>query len=79
MQTDPIRQVRALYEWLDEPVSEEFATAMRVWWEENAERREANVHPAPETFGLDLDDVRRRFASYCARTAEWTRSKETSR
>jgi hypothetical protein len=67
VQADPIGQVRELYDWLDEPVTEEFEEGMRRWWKENAEQREVNVHPEPEDFGLDLDTVRAGFAPYTAR------------
>jgi hypothetical protein len=72
MQADPIGEVRRLYEWLGEPVTEEFETGMKRWWAENAENREQNIHPEPEVFGLDLDGVRGRFAAYTARMADWT-------
>jgi hypothetical protein len=72
MQADPIGEVRRLYEWLGEPVTTEFETGMKRWWAENAENREQNVHPEPEAFGLDLDEVRTRFATYTARMHEWT-------
>jgi len=71
MQADPIREVRGLYAWLGEPVGDEFETGMRAWWRENGERREANVHPDPAAFGLDLDEVRRRFRDYIVRMDEW--------
>jgi hypothetical protein len=72
VQSDPIGQVRGLYAWLDEPVTDAFEAGMRTWWTSNAERREENVHPDPAEFGLDLDDVRRRFAAYVARYPAWT-------
>jgi hypothetical protein len=72
MQRDPIGEVRALYEWLDEPVTPDFEDGMRRWWARHAETREANIHPPPETFGMDLDDVRARFAGYTDRMQEWT-------
>jgi hypothetical protein len=45
---------------------------MKRWWADNAEQREANIHPDPEEFGLDLDEVRVRFAAYTARVHDWT-------
>ena len=72
MQRDPIGQVRALYAWLGEPVSDEFEAGMARWWQEHAEHREQNVHPDPEAFGLDLAEVGARFAGYRARMVEWT-------
>jgi len=71
MQADPIGEVRRLYDWLGEPVSPEFEAGMKRWWAENAERREENVHPEPELFGLDLDEVRTRFAPYTTRMHDW--------
>ena len=72
VQRDPIKEVRDLYDWLGEPVTDEFATGMARWWHAHAENREENIHPDPSTFGLDLDDVRNRFAVYTARMREWT-------
>jgi hypothetical protein len=54
-------------------VSAEFEDGMRRWWAENAANREENVHPEPEAFGLDLDEVRARFAPYARRLDDWTR------
>jgi hypothetical protein len=72
MQADPIGEVGRLYDWLGEPVSPEFEAGMKRWWADNAEQREENVHPEPEAFGLDLDEVRARFAAYTARMQDWT-------
>lgn len=67
MQSDPIGQVRGLYEWLGEPVTDEFARGMRAWWHENSEQREKTQHPKPEEFGLDLAALRPMFAEYTRR------------
>lgn len=72
VQRDPIGEVRRLYEWLDEPVTEEFEQGMARWWREHAETRAANVHPEPASFGLDLEHVRPRFAKYVERMEQWT-------
>ena len=72
MQADPIGEVRGLYAWLGEPVSDAFESGMRRWWEENAENREPSSHSGPEVYGLDLDDVRPKFADYVERVAGWT-------
>ena len=55
MQADPIGEVRGLYAWLGEPVTDEFEAGMRRWWTANAENREPGAHSDPATFGLDLD------------------------
>ncbi len=67
MQQDPIGEVRGLYSWLGEPVSDEFEAGMQRWWHENAETRQASVHPDPATFGINLDEVRPLFADYINR------------
>jgi hypothetical protein len=72
VQRDPIGEVRGLYEWLGEPVTEEFEQGMARWWRENAETRTPNVHPQPETFGIDLERVRPLFAKYVERMEQWT-------
>lgn len=72
MQADPLGEIGRLYGWLGEPVTPAFEAGMKRWWAENAEHREHNVHPPPETFGLDLDEVRTRFAPYTTRMHDWT-------
>jgi hypothetical protein len=46
---------------------------MAQWWAEHAEHREMNIHPEPAAVGLDLDEVRARFADYTNRMQDWTR------
>ena len=72
MQADPIGEVRGLYDWLGEPIGDEFESGMRRWWKSNAENREPSTHPDPAAFGLDLDRVRPLFAEYAARAVRWT-------
>ena len=36
------------------------------------DERDENVHPDASEFGLDLDEVRSRFATYTTRANEWT-------
>jgi hypothetical protein len=74
MQRDPIGEIRGLYAWLGEPVTEVFEDGMRRWWQENTEQREQNVHPDPAAFGIDLDQVRPLFAGYTAHMERWTAS-----
>ncbi len=64
MQADPIGEVRRLYAWLGEPVTEEFEARMRGWWAGNADNREPHPKAEPAAFGLDLDEIRPRFADY---------------
>ena len=72
MLRDPVGEVRALYEWLGQPVTSVFEERMRTWWEVNAENREAASHSALSDYGLDSDDVRPLFADYVARAEKWT-------
>jgi len=74
MQRDPVGEVRGLYDWLGEPVSETFEAGMIRWWTDNAENREPSVYLDAATYGLDLDQVRPLFADYSARMASWTRN-----
>jgi hypothetical protein len=73
MQADPIGEIRGLYDWLGQPVTAEFELGMKAWWSANAEHRDANVHPDPSEFDLDLDAVRARFAGYTERMHDWIR------
>jgi len=71
MHADPIGEIRRLYDWLGEPVTQEFESGMRAWWESSGEAG-PNAHPDPAAFGLRLDEVRALFADYTARMSGWT-------
>lgn len=64
MQADPIGEVKRLYRWLGESVTERFEAGMRTWWAQNAEKREPHPKADPEAFGLDDDVIRPLFADY---------------
>jgi len=72
MQREPIDSVRRLYDWLGEPVTEEFESGMKAWLHAYADSREANVHPDPAEFGLDPQRVAPAFAEYSQRWPQWT-------
>lgn len=72
MQADPIGQVVGLYAWLGVPVSDEFAARMHSWWQHAAAEREPSSHADPVEFGIDLDEVRNRFAPYVQSATRWT-------
>jgi hypothetical protein len=72
MQRDPIGEVKGLYRWLGEPVSDEFEAGMRRWWKENAENREPHEIADPDVYGIDRDQLRPRFADYMRRVPGWT-------
>ena len=72
MQTDPIGEVKGLYAWLGEPVGDEFEGRMQSWWTRAAAEREPSSHADPVEFGIELDAVRPRFATYVDRAVRWT-------
>lgn len=72
MQADPLGEVRGLYAWLGEPVSEEFETRMQSWWTTAAAEREPGHRADPVTYDIDLDRVRPAFADYVAHAERWT-------
>jgi sulfotransferase family protein len=71
MLADPVGEVRRLYGWLGEPVTDEFETRMRTWWTDNAENREPHSQADPTDFGLDFDAIRPLFASYVDHSQRW--------
>ena len=72
MQADPVGEVKGLYAWLNEPVSDEFANRMQNWWTHAAAEREPSSHADPAEFGIDLDAVRPRFGRYVENATRWT-------
>lgn len=67
MHRDPIAAVGGLYRWLNEAVSDEFASGMAQWWKENSENREPSPNRQAADFGVDLARVKTLFAQYSAR------------
>ena len=72
MQADPIGEVKGLYAWLGGPISDEFQERMRNWWTEAAAEREPSQRTDPVEFGIDLEQVRPRFAQYVDMASRWT-------
>ncbi len=72
MQADPIGEVKGLYAWLDVPVGAGFEARMQSWWAQAAAEREPSSHADPIDFGIDLDEVRPRFAGYLDSASYWT-------
>lgn len=79
MQADPIGEVTGLYDWLGEPVTDEFATRMQSWWTQAAAEREPSHRADPAEFGIDVDRVRPLFAEYVEAAAHWTTHDRTER
>lgn len=73
MQTDPMAQVRALYAWLGEELSDVAAARMQAWWDANSRERQGAVRHDPETYGVTAGELRERFAFYHRRFPELTR------
>lgn len=76
MAADPVGQVRALYAWLGESVSDDFEAGMRAWWDDNAARREPTVKAEPRAYGLEPETVRPYFTEYIAHARAWTHPQE---
>ena len=72
MQADPIGEVRGLYRWLGQPVSEEFESSMQSWWTQAAAEREPSSHADPVQFCIEFDTVRPLFADYVQAAGRWT-------
>lgn len=72
MQADPIGEIGGLYTWLGQPISHEFAARMDSWWTQAASEREPSTHADPKEFGINLEQVRPRFADYVAHADRWT-------
>lgn len=64
MQTDPIAAVGALYTDLGRELRPETAAKMSTWWAAESADRAGSRRYDPATYGLDLDEVRQRFAFY---------------
>lgn len=71
IQSDSIGEVRRLYTWLGEAVTDDFEARMRTWSAQNAEKREPHTQADPAAFGLDLEAIRPLFASYVDHSQRW--------
>jgi hypothetical protein len=72
MQSDPIGEVTGLYAWLGAPLGAEFEARMQSWWAQAAAEREPSSHADPLAFGIDINEVRPRFARYVDSARQWT-------
>jgi hypothetical protein len=64
LQNDPVATLEQLYRAMGEELSEDTRRHMIEWWEASATERRQGPSPDPSAFGLDLDDLRDRFAFY---------------
>ena len=67
VQSDPVGAVRKLYAGLGIELRSETAELMDQWWQENSRDRAGSRKYIPEEYGLDLDDISKRFAFYSDR------------
>jgi hypothetical protein len=67
VQSDPIASVRRLYDWLGEELTAVAEARMREWWDANSRERHGAHAYRPADYGLDVDDLRRRFRFYTER------------
>ncbi|MBW2942768.1 sulfotransferase family protein [Zhongshania aquimaris] len=67
MHKDPIAEIRGLYQWLAEPVTPEFETAMAAWWENNASHREPSQTLPAEVLQIDPARLQEHFGDYSRR------------
>lgn len=68
--TDPVAEIKRLYQWLGEAVSEDYEQAMINWSAKNAASREEKGSRKVLQKKLDLEHTRPLFAGYSARFVE---------
>lgn len=66
-QSQPIEEIRALYDWLGEPFSDRAEERMRAWWAAQAEERQSTGKVDFAELGISADELERRFAFYSDR------------
>jgi hypothetical protein len=64
MQADAMGQIRKLYAWLGDDLSDVAAERMAKWWNENSAERQGARKYDPATYGVDAEDLKQRFAFY---------------
>jgi hypothetical protein len=69
MRPDPIPAVAGLYEFLGEVLTDDVADRMRGWWSANPADKNGVHEYRPEDYGIDIDELRQRFAFYNDRFA----------
>jgi hypothetical protein len=75
MKADPMGQIRKLYAWLGEDLSDLAAGRMEAWWNANSAERQGARRYVPETYGVTAEELRRRFAFYHGRFPDLTRTR----
>jgi len=67
MRRDPIGTVRRLYEWLGEELTDEAEQRMASWWAQGSEDRHGAHRYRAGDYGIDVAELRERFAFYTDR------------
>jgi hypothetical protein len=67
MMADPLRTVERIYEWSGLTVSEAHASRIREWLADHNQTKHGVHKHSPEEFGMDADDINRRFGGYLDR------------
>lgn len=66
-QSQPIEEIRGLYDWLGEPFSETAEQRMRGWWAAQGEERQSTGKVDFADLGISADELQRRFAFFSDR------------
>ncbi|MDA8047732.1 MAG: sulfotransferase [Actinomycetota bacterium] len=77
MQADAMGQIRKLYTWLGDDLSDVAAQRMGKWWQENSAERQGAREYDPARYGVEPEDLRQRFAFYHDRYPDlvWPRTR----
>ena len=74
--SEPLAQVRRIYEEVGIDSSHEANRAMAAWLDENSREKLPRHEYRPEDFGLSSNEIRQTFAPYTARFVEGRRQQE---
>ena len=64
MRTDPLAQMRGLYDWMGDELTPEVEERMDAWWRTNPRDKQGVHEYHPEQYGIDLDELRQQFGFY---------------
>ncbi len=64
MRTDPVAEMRKLYAWMGDELTDEVEARMATWWSTNPRDKQGVHEYHPEQYGIDLDELRQQFAFY---------------
>jgi hypothetical protein len=64
MRTDPVVEMKKLYDWMGDELTPEVEERMATWWRTNPRDKQGVHEYHPEQYGIDLDELRQQFAFY---------------